>query len=144
MSDNAINLADNDIVTKVVAATVKPGAVVKIDNAGKFAATGTGDGKERLFVLNANFSSGGTADDDITANSTAEGFVFKPGQTRNVQMEAGTYTDGQKLTLGASGRMKSAASGNIVVGYVASDGVPEGAVTAGTRIAVVICDRVIA
>ena len=142
---NSINLADNDIVTKPVAATIKAGAVVKIDSNGKFAAAGSqSDAKERLFVLNANYAIGDTADADITADTTAEGFVWKPGATRNVQVDAATYTDGQKLTVSGSGRLKAAASGNIVVGYVASDGVPSGAVTAGTRIAVVLCDRVIA
>lgn len=52
-----------------------------------------------------------------TTGDTGVAFIIEPGQEYQWAMAAGTYTTGQELTVGASGRLTAAAAGNIVVAY---------------------------
>lgn len=52
-----------------------------------------------------------------TSGDTGAAYVIEPGHEYQVAMAAATYTNGQELTVAASGRLAAAASGNIVVAY---------------------------
>ncbi len=51
------------------------------------------------------------------ANETGVAYVLEPGQQYQAAMAAGNYTYGQALTIGAAGRLTTAAAGNVVVAY---------------------------
>lgn len=52
-----------------------------------------------------------------TSGDTGVAYVIEPGQEYQVAMAAATYTNGQELTIAASGRLAAAVAGNIVVAY---------------------------
>lgn len=52
-----------------------------------------------------------------TSGETGVAYVLEPGQEYQWAMAAGAYANGQELTLGASGRLTAAASGNVVVAH---------------------------
>lgn len=51
------------------------------------------------------------------SGDTAVVYELEPGQRYMAAVAAATYTNGQELTVGASGRLVAAASGNVVVAY---------------------------
>ena len=55
-------------------------------------------------------------------------YELEPGQRYTWAMAAGTYTNGQELTIGAAGRLAAAATTNVVIAYY--DG-PGATLTAG-------------
>lgn len=52
-----------------------------------------------------------------TSGDTGVAYVIEPGQEYQAALAAATYTNGQELTVGASGRLTAASTGNIVVAY---------------------------
>lgn len=75
--------------------------------------------------------------DAYTSGDTGVAYVLEPGQKYLWAAAAATYTNGQELTIGASGRVAAAASTNIVVAYF--DGTT-GAYSAGDLIEVEIAN----
>lgn len=51
------------------------------------------------------------------SGDTGVAYELEPGQRYMAAVAAATYTNGQELTVGASGRLVAAASGNVVVAY---------------------------
>ncbi|WP_343639018.1 hypothetical protein [Roseateles sp.] len=62
-----------------------------------------------------------------TSGDTGVAYILEPSQEYQWAMAAGTYTNGQELTLGAGGRLTAAASGNIVVAYYDGPGATKAA-----------------
>ena len=95
--------------------------------------TGTG----RVLVLgNREFY----GQDNVTAyadTETGNAYRAEPDQEYQVAMAAGTYTHGQELTIGASGRAVAAASTDVVVAYFDGAGAT---LTAGDLADVVIAN----
>lgn len=52
-----------------------------------------------------------------TSGDTGVACILEPGHEYQVALAAATYTNGQELTVGASGRLTAAASGNVVAAY---------------------------
>lgn len=52
-----------------------------------------------------------------TSGDTGVAYIIEPGHEYQCAMAAATYTNGQELTVGASGRLTAAASGNVVAAY---------------------------
>lgn len=52
-----------------------------------------------------------------TSGDTGCAYVVEPGQEYQAAMAAATYTNGQELTVAASGRLAAAVSGNVVAAY---------------------------
>ena len=116
-------LGNPEVETRLVAAAVKPSVICKIDSSGKWeVAAAQADCKERLFILEANYVDGQTLETAFTANSTVRGRILKPLDRLNARMDAGTYTDGQALTISANGYLKAAATGNFIIAYVLEEG----------------------
>lgn len=66
----------------------------------------------------------------LTAYASGDGgvaHVLEVGQTYQAAVAAATYTFGQELTVGASGRLAAASSGNTVVGFFRSTGAAKSA-----------------
>ena len=57
-----------------------------------------------------------------SSGETAQAYVLEVGQRYQAAAAAATYTWGQELTIGASGRLVAAASTNVVVGYAREAG----------------------
>jgi hypothetical protein len=51
------------------------------------------------------------------SGDTGVAYVLEPGQEYQWALAAATYTHGQELTVGASGRLTAASAGNIVVAH---------------------------
>jgi hypothetical protein len=51
------------------------------------------------------------------SGDTATVYELEPAQRYSVAMAAGTYTNGQELTVAAAGRLAAAATTNVVVAY---------------------------
>lgn len=111
-----------------------PGSFVREDDGDLVQATaGTG----RLFLLsNRRFFEQGPAD-AYEDGETAVAFRLRPDDEFQARMAAGTYAKGAALTVGASGRLQAATTGNVVVAYYDQDG---GTVEAGTLADVVIAN----
>ena len=99
------------------------------------ATAGTG----RLMILaNRDFY----LQDEVTAYASGDtgiAYRIKPELEFLAQVAAATYTFGQELTVGASGRLVAAATGNVVVAYFDDKAKAGVAQTAGA-----LCDVVIA
>lgn len=51
------------------------------------------------------------------SGETGHAAILRSGDEMTWAMAAGTYTNGQELTVGAAGRLTAAAAGNVVVAY---------------------------
>jgi hypothetical protein len=120
-------------LNKPVTGALLPGTFVLIGGAAFTQATATGGRVGLLSNLNFYTQTVTTA---YTSGDTGIAYRIEPEQEYQAAMAAATYTKGQELTIGASGRLAAAASGNTVVAFFDQAG---GAVTAGT-----LCDIVIA
>jgi len=130
-------IADNpQTVSLPVAGAYTPGSFV---TASATALTQATAGTGRLFLLsNRDFYS----QDNATAyapGDTGIAYRLRPDQEYQAQVAAATYTYGQELTVGASGRLVAAATGNVVVAFFDDKAKAGAAQTAGT-----LCDIVIA
>ena len=83
------------------------------------ATAGTG----RLFLLSNREFMGQDIADAYASGDTAVAYEIEPGDKFVARFAAATYTVGQELTVGASGRLAAAASTNVVVGFYAGSGV---------------------
>ena len=130
-------LSDNpQTVSLPVAGAYTPGSFVTASTTALTQATA---GAGRLFLLsNRDFYS----QDNATAYASGDtgiAYRLRPGFEFQAQVAAATYTYGQELTVGASGRLVAAASTNVVVAFF-DDKVKSGvAQSAGA-----LCDIVIA
>lgn len=86
-------------------------------------AQATANGPMLRLLSNRDFYSEGafTATDPLltpyVSGETGVAFVLEPGQTYQVAMAAATYTFGQELVVGASGRAAAAATAGQVIGF---------------------------
>jgi hypothetical protein len=107
-------------VTGLAAAAYQPATVATYDGTTLTAATNTdatpATGK-RLFILDNLGFLGGDIDTAIASGSTAQAYRLEPEQEFQVEMVNATYTFGQKLSVGASGRLAAATTGDLVVAY---------------------------
>jgi len=107
-------------VTGVTADTYQPATLVTYNGTTLTAATNvaaTAATGARLFILDNLGFLGGDIDTAIASGDTAQAYRIEPEQEFMVEMAAGTYTYGQKLTAGAIGRLDAAATGDLVVAY---------------------------
>ncbi len=78
------------------------------------------------FLSNLDFK-----DQDIatayTSGDTGVAYIPRPGETYRVRMAANTYALGDRLTVGANGRLENAAAGERVLAYFQG---PAGALSA--------------
>lgn len=75
-------------------------------------------------VLLANREFGGQSIDTAYASGdTAVAYELVPTEPYVARFAAATYTYGQELTVGASGRLAAAASTNVVIGFYTGSGV---------------------
>jgi len=71
------------------------------------------------------------------SGETGAAYLIEPQDEVQWAMAAGTYTNGQELTIGASGRLAAAASGNIVVAHFDQTGAT---LAAGALADVCVCN----
>jgi hypothetical protein len=121
-------------LNKPVTGALLPGTAVLIGGTAFTQATTPTAGRIGL-LSNRQFYTQTTADAYVSGE-TAVAYRLEPEQEYQWAMAAATYTQGQELTVAASGRLAAAASGNTVVAFFDQAG---GAVSAG-----VLCDVVIA
>lgn len=114
---NSIVLSDVDFAEAPVAAALKPGAVVTYDSNGNFAAAGTGNAEDQLFVLGMNPGNADGVEDAYTANDTGIGHALISGRRVSARMAAGTYAKGAKLAITASGVLGAQSGSARVVAF---------------------------
>ena len=93
---------------------------------------------ERDFYSTGQFDSNDPLLTAYASGDTAHVLVPEPGQSVMAAVAAATYTNGQELTVAASGRLAAASAGNIVVAYY--DGANSVARSAGDLVDVVIAN----
>ena len=77
-----------------------------------------------------------------TSGETGIAYELEPGQVYQIAAAAATYTNGQEVTVGASGRIAAAASAGVVVGHVdLGAGVSSVVASAGQLVDVVVANR---
>lgn len=130
------------ISNRTVNGALLPGTAVAVTATQFNQATAVSGGRLAL-LANRDFYSEGhftATDPTMTAYTTGDtgvAFVLEPGQKYLWAAAAATYTNGQELTIAASGRVAAAASTNVVVAYF--DGVT-GSKSAGELIEVEIAN----
>tara|TARA_R110002126_G_scaffold159706_2_gene307125 strand:- start:296 stop:736 length:441 start_codon:yes stop_codon:yes gene_type:complete len=108
-------------VTGVTAGAYQPATMVTFNGTTLTAATAvaaTPATGARLFILDNLGFLGGDIDTAIASGDTAQAYRIQPEQEYQVEMAAATYTYGQKLSVGAGGRLEAAATGDLVVAYL--------------------------
>lgn len=121
-------------ITGLVNGALLPSSFVTYDGTDFSQATAAGG---RLFLLmNRDFYTQ-TILDAYEDNETGVAYRIKPEDEFQSVMAAGTYTYGQELTVGASGRLTAAASTDIVVAFYDQAGA---ALSAGDLADVVIAN----
>ena len=97
-----------------VAGAYLPGIIVTEDGTNLTMATGADDENEMFVLGNVDFK-----DQDIatayTSGDTGVAFEMLPGLIFQARLAAGTYAKGDALSIGASGRLEAAATGEVVV-----------------------------
>lgn len=71
----------------------------------------------REFYSTGHFDTTSPLKTAYASGDTGIAYVLEPGQEYQAAAAAATYTFGQELTVGASGRLAAAASGDKVVGF---------------------------
>lgn len=120
-------------LNKPVTGALLPGTAVLIGGTAFTQATTPTAGRIGL-LANRNFYEQGNTDAYVSGE-TAVAYRLEPEQEYQWAMAAATYTQGQELTIAASGRLAAAATTNIVVAFFDQAG---GAVAAGALADVVI------
>lgn len=121
-------------VNKPVTGALLPATAVLIG--GTSFAQATAPGGNVGLLSNVNFYTQDITD-AYTSGDTGVAYRLEPGQEYQWAMAAATYTQGQELTIAASGRLAAAASTNTVVAFFDQAG---GAVSAGALADVVIAN----
>lgn len=106
---------------------VKPGTFVNFDGA---LFTPAEIGVAKMYLVGLNDYAGGDAETEIPVGGTAIAYDVGPNDMVSARMEAGTYTYGQALNIGANGHLKAAVGGQPVIAWFEDTA---GAVTAGDR-----------
>lgn len=100
------------------ASALKPGMVVTVQSGLFVQATAPATGP--IYVIQDNYLSGETVDENIEAGDTAFGIILTPGMLINVLLAAAeTVSVGDPLTTNATGRVVAATAGDQV--YFAAD-----------------------
>jgi hypothetical protein len=92
------------LISTVAQATTPSGVRLALLGERDFYSTGQLDANDPLKVAYAS-------------GDTAVAYELEPGQRYMAAVAAATYTNGQELTVAASGRLAAAATGNVVVAY---------------------------
>ncbi len=121
------------ITNRTAGAALLPGTAVNIGASSVTQATSASGVRLGLLADRDFYSTGQLDANDPLTTAYASGdsavvYELEPGQRYMWAMAAGTYTNGQELTVGASGRLAAAAAAGIVVAYY--DG-PGATLTAG-------------
>jgi hypothetical protein len=130
-----VNQEPETVSDMTVAGAYLPGILVTEDGDEMTVATGADIEAELLILSNRPFY-----DQDITtayaSGDTGVAYRPKAGEVYQVRLAAATYAKGDPLTVGASGYLEAAASGERVLAYVAgtADAISAGAL-ADVRIA---------
>ena len=128
--------AEPRTISKPVSGALLPGTFVAITST---IAQATALSGARVGILGSRDMWSGDADTAYASGDTGIAYRLRPGFEFQAQVAAATYTYGQELTVGASGRLVAAATGNVVVAFF-DDKVKSGvAQSAGA-----LCDIVIA
>ena len=131
------------ISDRTVAAALLPGTWVSVLVATLAQAT-TPSGVRLALLADRDYYSDGQLDSTdplktaYASGDTGIAYVPEPGQSYMAAVAAATYTNGQELTVGASGRLVAAAATNVVVAYY--DGPNSVARSAGDLVDVVIAN----
>lgn len=111
---------------KTVAGAYLPGTFVTEGASALTQATAFGPGlrllSNRDYYSEGHFSATDPLLTPYASGDTGVAYVLEPGQVYQGAVAAATYTYGQELTVGASGRLVAAATGNIVLGFYRSAG----------------------
>lgn len=92
-------------------------------NATTLTQTATNASTGRLFLLaNREFMGQGVGD-AYPSGDTAEAYELAEGDDFIARFDAATYTFGQELSIGTNGRLKAAATGQVVLGTYTGTGV---------------------
>jgi hypothetical protein len=110
------------LTNRTCAASLLPGTWVSIliaTVAQATAASGVRLGllAERDWYSTGQFDANDPLKTAYASGDTAQVYVPEPGQSYMAAVAAATYTNGQELTVGASGRLAAASAGNVVVAY---------------------------
>ncbi|MFO1163405.1 MAG: hypothetical protein U1E60_31535 [Reyranellaceae bacterium] len=127
------------ISNRTCAAALLPGTFVNV-NATQFTQATSVSGGRVALLANRDFYGLATDSSDplktaYQIGETGIAYELRPVQTYMAALAAGTYTSGQELTIGASGRLTAAATGDRVMAYF--DG-PNGSVLAAGDLADVV------
>lgn len=128
------------ITNRILNGALLPGTAVNLTPTQMSQAT-SASGVRLALLGNRDFYSEGqfTATDPLltayASGDTGVAYILEPGQEYQWAAAAGSYTNGQELTVAAAGRLAAAISGNIVVAYY--DG-PTMAKSAGDLMDVII------
>ena len=123
-------------ISKPVTGALLPGTFVTIGASALTQATAPGG---RVGILGARDFYNQDALTAYTSGETGVAYRVEPELEFQVAVAAGTYTFGQELTIGASGRLAAAASTNVVVAFFDDASKAGVAQSAGA-----LCDVVIA
>ncbi len=110
------------ITNRTCAAALLPGTAVAV-GATQLSQATSASGVRLALLADRDFYSTGQfdANDPLTtayaSGDTGVAYELEPGQRYSWAMAAGTYTNGQELTVGAAGRLAAATTGGIVVAY---------------------------
>ena len=72
---------------------------------------------DRDFYSTDQLTAGDPLKTAYASGDTGVAYELEPGQRYMWAMAAGTYTNGQELTIGAAGRLTAAATTNVVIAY---------------------------
>lgn len=126
------------ISDRTVAGAYSPGILVT-DNGSALTIATASDMGEKLYVLSNREYYGQDIATAYASGDTGVAYEPLPGDVYQVRLAAGTYAKGDKLTIGASGRLTAAVdspAGNVVYAYFDD--------TAGTYAAGDLADVIIA
>ena len=123
-------------LNKVLAAALLCGTFVEVNASDQFAQITSADDTRPLILTNMEFKDQ-TINDAYVSGDTGVAFELNPNDMFYARLGAATYTSGQPLTIGASGRLVAAAAGDRVIAHF--DDTP-GAFTAGQFADVVIAN----
>lgn len=85
--------------------------------------TSSGVGTGRLFLLANREFMGQSITDAYASGDTAVAYELADGDDFIARFDAATYTYGQELAIGTNGRLKAAATGNVVFATYTGTGV---------------------
>ena len=103
-----------ETVNLPVTSAALPGSIVVVVGETVVVAVAA-DVEKNLLVLSNNEFIGQAVSTAYVANETATAYQTKPGDKFQARMAAATYAVGDLLSIGASGRLEAAVSGEVVI-----------------------------